>query len=211
MLRHIEDKVDKFNKEGFIHLKQVIPTDVVSEVRRLAITLKRKYDTRTGQPRHNGSGVFWAGLELASTLDPNLWKYYTADFMFDIASKFLSTEQPYLFNDQVVVKDPGGVLSFEPHYDNQYGPDPEGDLKGEFKTINCSWILTNMTRDNGCLWINDKPIIAKAGDIVIIDGNTMHHSDINKTSKVRALYACVYSNKPIGNFQKGFYNEKFNK
>ncbi len=192
---------------GYLHLKQVIPSDVVVEVRYRLIDLKNKYLNRVGQPRHNGSGTFWEGLELASTFDPNLWKYYTADFMFDIVKSIIPT--PYLFNDQAVVKLPKSDLKFEAHYDNQFGPDPEGALRGDFKTINCSWILTNMNESNGCLYIDDKPIIANAGDIVIIDGNKTHYSGINKTNGVRVLYACCYSSKPIGNFQSGFYNEEF--
>ncbi len=194
-------------ENGYLHLKQVIPKDIIPEVRHRLIDLKYKYQNKVGEPRHNGSGKFWDGLELASTFDPNLWKYYTADFMFDIVKSIIPT--PYLFNDQSVVKLPKSEFNFEPHFDNQYGPDPEGALKGNFKTINCSWILTNMNEANGCLFINDKPIIADAGDIVIIDGNTVHYSGDNKTSGIRVLYACVYSSKPIGNFQSGFYNEEF--
>lgn len=192
---------------GYLHLKQAIPKSIIPEVRHRLINLKYKYDEQIGQPRHNGSGKFWGGLELASTLDPNLWKYYTANFMYDIVKPILST--PYLFNDQAVIKLPNSEFNFKPHHDNQFGPDPEGALRGDFKTINCSWILTNMNEDNGCLFIDDKPIIAKAGDIVIIDGNKTHFSGNNYTDGVRVLYACCYSSKPIGNFQKGFYNEEF--
>ena len=70
-------------------------------------------------------------------------------------------------------------------------------------------IRLNVHGANGCLFINDKPIIADVGDIVIIDGNTVHYSGDNKTNGIRVLYACVYSSKPIGNFQSGFYNEEF--
>ena len=106
-------------------------------------------------------------------------------------------------------------FSFDPHWDNQFGPDPEGALKGEFKTINCCWILTNMPEETGPLSIKNTItdeydlVPANAGDIVIIDGNTWHSSTENKSDKFRALYACVYSSKPIGNFQKGYYNEEF--
>ena len=208
MLKLTEDKVDNFNKEGYIHLKNVIPSELLVKARSLAIELKHQYKSRVGEPRHNGSGNFWNGLELASTLNPNLWECYTADFMFEIASKFLGSK-PYLFNDQVVVKLPKEDFSFEPHYDDQFGPGIPG-----LKTINCSWILTNMPEETGPLWCQDsfghyEMLTAKAGDIVIIDGQTLHYSGLNKTDRVRALYACVYSNKPIGNFQKGYYNEQF--
>lgn len=215
MLKHIEDKVDRFNKEGYIHLKNVIPNDLLSFTRLRAIKLKQDFDHKTGWPRHNGSGRFWGGLELASTLDPNLWKAYTSDVMYYIASKFLSTE-PYLFNDQVVVKLPNSGFVFEEHADNWFGPDPDGALEGKFKTINCSWILTNMTPETGPLSCLNKltneweDIPANAGDIVIIEGNTLHKSGENKTNNPRALYACVYSSKPLGkDFDQGYYYEKF--
>ena len=202
-------------EKGYIHLKNAIPIDMVSEARSRAITLKKFYKDLEGQDRHNGSGRFWKGLELASTLDPNLFKLYTASFMHDIACRYLYTDKPYLFNDQVVVKLPNEKFSFDPHWDNQFGPDPEGALKGEFKTINCCWILTNMPEETGPLSIKNTItdeydlVPANAGDIVIIDGNTWHSSTENKSDKIRALYACIYSSKPIGNFQKGYYNEEF--
>jgi len=215
MSRLIEDKVDRFNKEGYIHLKNVIPNDLLSFTRLRAIKLKQEFDSKIGWPRHNGSGRFWGGLELASTLDPNLWKSYTSDFMYDIASKFLNTE-PYLFNDQVVVKLPNSGFVFEEHADNWYGPDPDGALEGKFKTINCSWILTNMKPESGPLSCLNKltneweELPANAGDIVIIEGNTIHKSGENKTNNPRALYACVYSSISLGkDFDQGYYYEKF--
>ena len=64
-------------------------------------------------------------------------------------------------------------------------------------------------------------IIAQAGDIVAIEGNTLHGSNQNVSSNIRGLYACVYSTHPIGDYHnnpsypypnfKGFYNEKFPK
>jgi hypothetical protein len=136
--------LDKFKKQGYIHLHKVIPADILKETRSRAIALKLKYKNRVGEPRHNGSGAFWNGLELASTLDPNLWKSYTSNFMYDISKLYLESE-PYLFNDQVVVKLPDESFYFDPHYDNQFGP------QGNHKTINCCWILTNMPVETGPL------------------------------------------------------------
>ena len=48
---------------------------------------------------------------------------------------------------------------------------------------------------------------AKAGDIIAIDGNTYHRSDHNKTDKIRAMYACVYSTKQM-DFE-GFHNRQW--
>jgi hypothetical protein len=213
---NLKQKIEKFNRQGYIHLKNVIPPLLLAHTRYRAIELKNKYKKFEGQPRENGSGMFWKGLEMASTLDKELFDSYTAPFMYDIAKSFLQTE-PYLFNDQVVVKLPKEPFKFGIHYDNQYGPDSIGASEGKFKTINCSWILTNMPKETGPLYCQNQQLAewellpAKAGDIVIIDGQTPHSSKENTTDKIRALYACVYSSHPIGNFQKGFYNEKFSK
>ncbi len=209
------DNLRTFQKQGYIHLKSVIPESLLAHTRYLAISLAKQYRPFEGQSRENGSGVFWKGLEMASTLQPLLLESYTHKDMFNIAKTYLEVKEPYLFNDQVVVKLPGDKFHFEPHFDNQFGPDVEGALKGKFKTINCCQILTNMPEETGPLsCLNQQTqqydlLPAKAGDIVIIDGNTLHASTENKSDKIRALYACVYSTHPIGNFDKGYYNEKF--
>ena len=212
----IEDKVDSFNKQGYIHLKNVIEPNIVAETRHLAIQLRKKYKDQEGQDRTEGGGVFWKGLEMASILDTRLWGLYTHPNMKEIAKTFLQIEEPYLYNDQVVVKLPNDNFYFHEHCDNDHVVDPEGAKQGKFKTINCCQILTNMTDlDVGPLCVTnldtgDKDIIlANAGDIVIIDGNTPHTSTPNISNKIRALYACVYSSHPIGKFKSGFYNEKF--
>jgi hypothetical protein len=67
-------------------------------------------------------------------------------------------------------------------------------------------------KETDCLNIktNEWEIIpAEAGDIIAIEGNTIHSSTLNTSENIRALYACVYSTHPIGNFQKGYYNIKF--
>ena len=209
MLKHIEDKVDKFNKQGYIHLKNVIKPELLAHTRYHSIELKKHYQQFEGQPRANGSGTFWKGLEMASTLNNLLWQSYTDPDMLEIAKTYLQIEEPYLFNDQVVVKLPNEHFHFDPHYDNQFGPE------GNQKTINCCWILTNMPKETGplsCLNVETQQydlLPAEAGDIVIIEGNTLHSSTENKSDRIRALYACVYSSKAIGNFDKGYYNEKF--
>jgi ectoine hydroxylase-related dioxygenase (phytanoyl-CoA dioxygenase family) len=212
---YTKDKVDKFNKQGYIHLKDVIESDLLSFTRYHSIELKNHYKQFEGQPRINGTGTYWKGLEMASTLNPLLFESYTHPNMLEIAKSFLQVDEPYLFNDQVVVKLPNETFSFEPHYDNQYGPDPEAALRGEFKTINCCQILTNMTEETGPLsCFNNQTqqydlLSANNGDIIVIDGNTLHSSTHNKSGKIRALYACVYSTHSIGNFQSGYHTQKF--
>ena len=76
--------LSKFINQGYIHLEQVIPQELLKEVRSRCIKLGIKHKPLKGTPRDNGSGIFWEGLELASTLDPDLWKVYTSKFMFDL-------------------------------------------------------------------------------------------------------------------------------
>ena len=214
-----------YKEQGFIHLKNVIDKELLEYTRDLAIKMKYKYISSVGKPREWGTGVFWAGYEMASKLDSNLFSSYTSKIMYDLSSTFLETEEPYLFNDQVVVKLPGEGFAFEPHYDNQYGPNPTAAANGDYRTVNISWMLNDMPTETGPLiCLNSKTgkyeeIIAQAGDIVAIEGNTLHGSNQNVSSNIRGLYACVYSTHPIGDYHnnpnypypnfKGFYNEKF--
>ena len=108
----IEDKVDSFNKQGYIHLKNVIEPNIVAETRHLAIQLRKKYKDQEGQDRTEGGGIFWKGLEMASILDTRLWGLYTHPNMKEIAKTFLQIEEPYLYNDQVVVKLPNDNFLF---------------------------------------------------------------------------------------------------
>jgi len=217
--------LETFKEKGFVHLSNIIPTELLEYTRDLAVKMKYKYLLSGGKLRDSGTGVFWSGFEMASKLDPKLYPCYTSEIMYSLSSTLLETKEPYLFNDQVVVKLPGEGFTFEPHYDNQYGPDPVACQKGEYKTVNICWILDNMTTESGPLLCLNKStqqweeIIAKAGDVVAIEGNTLHGSNQNTSIHIRGLYACVYSTKPIGNFHnnpnypyphfKGFHNEKF--
>lgn len=208
----MNEQLFEFKEKGFIHLKNVIKSEELEITRNLAIELKLKYSEFEGQTRENGSGYFWKGLEMASTLDDRLYPQYTSNTMIELAKKYLEVEEPYLFNDQVVVKLSNEVFAFEPHFDNQYGINPEAALRGEFKTINFCQILTDMPIESGPIsCFNNKTnewetITAKAGDIIAIEGNTIHGSTLNTSNNIRVVYACVYSTHPIGNFQKGFYN-----
>ena len=207
--------LNSFREKGFIHLKNVIEPSLLHLTRRLSINLKKKLQPFEGYPRDNGSGFYWKGLEMASTLDEKLYPIYTSPKMLELAQFFLETDEVYLFNDQVVVKLPNEEFEFKPHFDNQFGKDPEGALRGDFKTVNFCQILTNMPLETGPLsCLNRKTnewevIPAKAGDIIAIEGNTLHSSTTNTSDKIRALYACVYSNAPVGDFAKGYYNIKF--
>ena len=142
-------KLDKkvFDDQGYILIEDIIPSKVVSPTRRIAINLKRDKVSELGKPRKWGTGTYWRGIEMASKIEEELFFTYIHPFMQQIVPVFLGTKKIYLFNDQVVVKLPKEDFSFPEHYDNQYGPDPEGALNNEFKTINFMLVLTNTSKD----------------------------------------------------------------
>ena len=205
--------VELFDKQGYLHMKDVIPSSALSECRKKCINLKKKYIDKLGEPRKWGTGKIWRGLEMVSKLDEELIAFYLHPFMQQIAAPLFKSSQLYCFNDQVVVKLPGENFGFEEHNDNQYGPNPLAAAKGEFKTINFMWILTNQTKESGPISCQNvetgewEEIIAQAGDLIIVEGNTVHRSSQNISDKVRAVYACVYSDKPIGNIDPIFNND----
>jgi ectoine hydroxylase-related dioxygenase (phytanoyl-CoA dioxygenase family) len=202
-----------FKKQGYIHIEDVIPTQLLKLARREAINLKRNKVSELGKDREWGTGTYWRGIEMASKLNENLMMCYINPFMQQIVPVFLETQNLWLFNDQVVVKLPNEDFIFPEHHDNQYGPDPEGALNGDFQTINFMWVLTNCSKESGALEIkNNKTgewdlIEAKAGDMIAVDGNTLHRSGKNTTDKPRAMYACIFSNKKL--IFKGFYERKW--
>ncbi len=150
---------------------------------------------------------------MASRESEELFMSYIHPFMQQIVPVFMETTNLFLFNDQVVVKLPNEEFAFPEHFDNQYGPDPEGALNGDFKTINFMWVLTNMSKESRALEIKNQKtgeydlIEAEAGDMIVIEGNTYHRSDHNRTDKPRALYACVFSTKSLN--LDGFYQAKW--
>tara|TARA_Y100001954_G_C15784005_1_gene591479 strand:- start:688 stop:1299 length:612 start_codon:yes stop_codon:yes gene_type:complete len=196
-------------------IENIIPTDIVEYLQEYTAEIKQRIKEHEGKPKSNGSGIYWKGLDMASSCDlsskeenKKLYDIYTSKFMYDIITSYIPT--PYLFNDQIVVKEPNEEFSFEPHRDNQYGPFPNDE---ELLTINCMLVLDDFTKENGAISILDDEWITlypKVGDVLMIEGNTLHSSKINLSNHSRRAYLCVYSNKSIGkNFQKGFYYEKF--
>jgi len=131
--------------------------------------------------------------------------------MYDLVSQHIP--KPYLFNDQIVVKLPGEQFNFSPHRDNQFGPLPDD---ANLVTQNFTLVLDDFTQENGALqvWENKQwhTLLPKAGDIIMIEGNTIHKSAANNSDKPRRVYICHYTDRPIGeSFQKGFYNQPFSR
>ena len=196
--------------------ENIIPSWAISYLQRYTEEAIRKTTPYLGQPKENGSGFYWGGIDMASSLpvasaheNAMLFSIYTSNFMYDLITKYIP--KPYLFNDQIVVKNKDVNMPFEPHYDNQYGPFPDDK---SLLTINCMLVLDDFTDENGTIEVLDDDkwikLYPKTGDIVLIEGNCVHRSSPNTTQQPRRAYLCVYSNKPIGqSFQKGFYYSEF--
>jgi len=212
-------QLQKFKEEGYIILENIIPTDYLEAAKRVTIELKQYLidEGLIGAEKDFGAPFYWSGIDMAGMLSEELYNMYTSSFMYQIASKYLEAA-PFLFNDQIVVKLPNEEFEFSPHYDNQYGPDPEAALKGHFKTITCAWILDDFTPENGPVslqhpttgeWSTPLP---KAGDMMIWDGNTVHKSGINRDINPRRIWLNVYSTLNMSTLSPGFnnfYTDKF--
>ena len=150
----------------------------------------------------------WKGISCAGKYNDTLMSFYTSDKMGELSRRILG-DHVYLFNDQIVIKLPGDTLVFEPHRDNQHGPNSDGSIH----TVNLCCILDDFTVENGGLDIKNQDdgqwtsVLGKAGDVIAIQGNTFHRSFRNQTDRSRGLYACVYTEKPI--HLDGFYTREF--
>lgn len=197
-------------------LHNVVPQPMIEYLQSYTSEIKRRITPLEGQQKPNGSGVYWKGLDMASSCElstdeenQKLYDIYTSNFMYNLITKYIP--DPYLFNDQIVVKQPHEWFEFQPHRDNQFGPHPNDKT---LITINCMLVLDDFTEENGAIKVFDNEWVTlypKKGDVLLIEGNTLHSSEMNKSNQPRRAYLCVYSNKSIGKgFQKGFYYEKFN-
>lgn len=179
-----------YKTNGWSWLKQVIPPTVVKDVRARALAL---IETNIpGEPSVYGPYEKWeGGIGCASSYDPNLMKYYTSPFALEIAKSILGPDI-WLYNDQIVYKITPNVY-FPPHTDNSFGPNKDNSIH----TVNCVWVLDDFTLLNGPICIKNKPILAKAGDMICIRGDTLHSSKPNISGIPRIVYACVYSSKKL--------------
>jgi hypothetical protein len=181
-------------------LRGVIPADYLEKAREETLRLKN-WILNNGlldTPSELGSGNYWRGIETASRISPILHELYTSDFMKSIVSNYM--EEAWLFNDQIVVKMPGEPFEFPPHRDNQY-------CYSSIHQVNFAWILDDITEENGGFQIQGKEVKLNAGDILVLDGNTVHSSGRNFSTEPRRNWACVYTTGST-NFKK-FFSERF--
>ena len=162
------------------------------------------YNMRLEWEKHS----LWHGISCAGRFSEPLTEIYTSGIMRELATEILGT--PHLFNDQVVYKLPNDGLSFAPHYDNQYSIKNKSN---GIHTVNFSIAIEDITLENGAFYIYGKDeewhtVLPKAGDVMAINGSTIHKSYDNKSDHARGIYACVYTEQPM--CMEGFYSEPFN-
>jgi len=190
-------------QNGYKILRNVIPSTYLEIAQRETLRLKiwLLENDLIGTRSELGTGTYWRGIETAGRLSRPLKMMFESKFMLELVKEELG-DTFYMYNDQVVVKMPKEEFAFEPHRDNQYGQDPTG----HFKTLNYTWILDDQ-KDirvmDGMVWLQPE---LKAGDILILDGNTIHCSGYNNTDKPRRNWCCVYSKEKPDYMD--FYSEK---
>jgi len=210
--RHLEE----YKNHGFTIVENYITPEELKIAQWETLKLKRWLNiyNMEGKPRDIGTGRYWKGIECAATMSPKLMQLYTSKKQYETATLFLETDEIYLFNDEVVVKYPNDGWEFMNHTDNEWGPDPEAAKRREYRSVNICWMLDDITSNNGGMTFRSKKKITipytKAGDVIVFDGNTEHWSSVNKSKKIRRCWATVYTTKNIGDFEKGFYTERFN-
>lgn len=191
--------MSQYEASGWLWLKQVIPTSILNNVKRRALLLIK--NNTPGEPSIYGSPIKWeGGIGCASSHDPHLMKYYTSPFALEIAENILGPNI-WLYNDQIVYKI-NPHTHFPPHTDNSLGPNTDNAIH----TVNCVWVLDNFTLLNGPICIENKPILAKAGDMICIRGDTIHSSKPNISGIPRIVYACVYSSEKL--VYQNFYSHQ---
>ena len=190
-------------QEGYEILRNQIPSVYLSVAKNETLRLKKWLldNDLIGTRSELGTGEYWRGIETSGRLSRGLRSMYEGSWMLNIVKEYLGDEF-YTFNDQTVVKMPNEPFAFPPHFDNQYGQDPSGN----FKTINFTWILDDQNdirikTSEG--WIQPQ---LYEGDILVLDGNTLHCSGHNNGTKPRRNWCCVYA-KEKPNYMN-FYSEK---
>ena len=219
--------LEEYKTNGYTIIQNFLTEEELSIAQYETLKLKRWFNIykKDGQLKNFGTGQYWKGIEMAGVLSRPLMNLYTSEKQYDLATTVLETTEIYLFNDEVVVKNPHETFDFLIHTDNEFGPDPDAALRGDYRSVNICWMLDDITEVNGPIsFLNKKTNewetpYPKKGDVVVFDGNTTHSSTHNRSDSIRRCWATVYTTKNIGYFFnnkkwplkhfKGFYTEKF--
>ena len=187
------------------HRKNIMNKRDVSQMREISLRAKDVIVSNNGKEKPLGSLKYWKGLDMASE-DSNMSLFdkdylkmvSTSEIYSRIAFEFL--DDVYLFNDQLVTKMPKEDFDFEPHQDGAFNIGPE------FDNLTIMIILDDFTKENGTIESYDKDwktLYPKSGDIIILNGTTLHRSSKNKSELPRSTYILHYTN--------GYYNPRYHR
>ena len=187
------------------HRKNIMNKRDVSQMRAISLRAKDVIVSNNGKEKPLGSLKYWKGLDMASE-DSNMSLFdkdylkmvSTSEIYSRIAFEFL--DDVYLFNDQLVTKMPKEDFDFEPHQDGAFNIGPE------FDNLTIMIILDDFTKENGTIECYDKDwktLYPKSGDIIILNGTTLHRSSKNKSELPRSTYILHYTN--------GYYNPRYHR
>ena len=187
------------------HRKNIMNKRDVSQMREISLRAKDVIVSNNGKEKPLGSLKYWKGLDMASE-DSNMSLFdkdylkmvSTSEIYSRIAFEFL--DDVYLFNDQLVTKMPKEDFDFEPHQDGAFNIGPE------FDNLTIMIILDDFTKENGTIECYDKDwktLYPKSGDIIILNGTTLHRSSKNKSELPRSTYILHYTN--------GYYNPRYHR
>ena len=88
--------INTYNQHGWVHLHNVISSDVVYELRTRAIEWRNWVKDKINQPCEYGPNYHWNGLGCAGMYDSYLMDFYTSDIMYDVSSKILENHKAML-------------------------------------------------------------------------------------------------------------------
>ena len=187
------------------HRKNIMNKRDVSQMRQISLRAKDVIVSNNGKEKPLGSLKYWKGLDMASE-DSNMSLFdkdylkmvSTSEIYSRIAFEFL--DDVYLFNDQLVTKMPKEDFDFEPHQDGAF------NIGSEFDNLTIMIILDDFTKENGTIECYDKDwktLYPKSGDIIILNGTTLHRSSKNKSELPRSTYILHYTN--------GYYNPRYHR
>ena len=187
------------------HRKNIMNKNDIVQMREISLRAKDVVVSNSGKEKSLGSETYWKGLDMASE-DSNmslsdrdyLKMVSTSEIYSKMAFEFL--DDVYLFNDQLVTKMPNEDFDFEPHQDGAF------NIGSEFDNLTIMIILDDFTKDNGTIECYDedwKTLYPKSGDVVILNGTTLHRSSKNKSKLPRSTYILHYTN--------GYYNSRYHR
>ena len=217
----------QFRKTGYKVFSNALSTSELAELRAAC-------DTLLEEPVHDGGGdLHKIGLGEARRFlrhrheeFQEVNRFVLGEKMAELSASLLGTE-PYLFNEQFVVKGAGKGASFAWHQDSAY----VGFAHKPYLTV---WIaLDDAVEENGCVYLIPRdldenpgidphewqdesselngyfgddpglPMTCEAGTIVAFSSLTLHRSGPNTTDKRRRAYIAQYSPEPIRDPQTG--------